>query len=175
MRLNCCSTLTLVAITGLAISLTSCAGYRLGASKPKMMENVESLSIPTMRNGTLLPRVEILSTNTLIKQFQQDGTFQIARDEQADAVLLTELSEVSRRSSRSVRDNVRATREFVLTVFVDYQVLDLRTGEPLGGGTVTGSTSFFVGSDVTQEERIAIPRAIEEASVRLVSRLSSGW
>jgi hypothetical protein len=38
-----------------------------------------------------------------------------------------------------------------------------------------GTTSFFVGSDVTTDERQALPLATEELAVQLVSQLSEGW
>ena len=41
--------------------------------------------------------------------------------------------------------------------------------------TVSGPTSFFVGSDVATEEEQAIPLAAEDLAVHLVSQLSEGW
>ena len=43
--------------------------------------------MPMFRNGTLVPRVESLVSSSVIKQFQQDGTFLIANESRADAVL----------------------------------------------------------------------------------------
>ena len=40
---------------------------------------------------------------------------------------------------------------------------------------VYGSTSFFVGDDITTDERQAIPLAAEEVAVHLVSQISEGW
>jgi hypothetical protein len=40
---------------------------------------------------------------------------------------------------------------------------------------VAGTTSFFVGTDVTTDERQALPLAAEELAVHLVSQLSEGW
>ncbi len=155
--------------------LSGCAGYKVGPVTPKYMAGINSLAVPTFRNDTLLPRVEVPVTNTVIKQIQQDGTFRIERPNTADAVLEGKIVAVDRVPTRSVRDNVRATREFRLRLTISYAVINPNTNETITSGNVTGETSFFVGNDVNQEERIAIPRAAEQAAIRLVSEISEGW
>ena len=122
-----------------------------------------------------MPRIEVLVTDTLIKQLQQDGTFQITSDDKADATLSGEISRINRTPARSVRGNVLATTEFNLALTVRYSLTG-RDGKQLaGGGEVTGSTSFFVSSDVTTDERQALPLATEDLATRLVAQLSEGW
>ena len=122
-----------------------------------------------------MPRVEVLVTDTLIKQFQQDGTFQITSDDKADATLSGEISRINRLPARSVRGNVLATTEFNLALSVKFS-LTTRDGKPLAGpNEVTGSTSFFVTSDPTTDERQALPLATEDLATRLVAQLSEGW
>jgi len=45
----------------------------------------------------------MLVTDTVIKQFQQDGTYRIASSESADATLKGEIIRISRSPARSVR------------------------------------------------------------------------
>ena len=159
----------------LAVSLGGCAGYRIGEIKPQYLTDVHSIAVPTFKNNTFIPRIEALVTNTVIKQFQQDGTFRITREAQADAILRCTITSVGRNPARSVRGNVLATTEFNLGLLVTYTLIG-RDGKPLTGPTgVSGTTSFFVGSDVTTEERQALPLAAEDMAVRLVSQLSEGW
>ena len=158
-----------------AVSLSGCAGYHLGEAKPQYLKDVHKIAIPTFRNGTFIPRVEVLVTNTVIKQFQQDGTYRITDESQADAVLRANIITVGRRPVRSVRGNVLATSEFNLALAVTYSLFT-RDGQKLVGPlTVSGTTSFFVGSDVATEEEQAIPLAAEDLAVHLVSQLSEGW
>ena len=111
----------------------------------------------------------------MIKQFQQDGTYRIAGKEDADAVLVAEIDRVDRGPLRSVRGNVLATVEFNLVMKVRYTLVD-RNGKTLSNPQlVYGTTSFFVGDDITSDERQAIPIAAEEMAVHLVSQLSEGW
>lgn len=157
------------------LGLAGCLGYRIGPVKPYYLSDVHTLAVPTFKNSTILPRIEVLVTSTVIKQFQQDGTFKIADEKTADATLEGEIIRVSRSPARSVRGNVLATTEFNLAMRVKYKVVG-RDGKPLGPqAEAVGTTSFFVGSDVTTDERQALPLATEELATHLVSQLSEGW
>ena len=108
--------------------------------------------MPTFRNGTLVPRIEVLVTGTVIKQFQQDGTYRIANEDNADATLKGEIIAVGRSPARSVRGNVLATTEFNLSIRVRYTLVG-RDGKVIAG----------------------LPLAAEQLAVQLVSQLSEGW
>ncbi|MEY2507265.1 MAG: hypothetical protein QOH01_1594 [Verrucomicrobiota bacterium] len=155
--------------------LAGCAGYHLGPATPGYLRDIHSIAVPTFSNNSLTPRIEVLVTSTVIKQFQQDGTFRIASGDNADATLKAEIVAVGRNPARSVRGNVLSTTEFNLTLTVKYTLLG-RDGKVLGSpGAVAGSTSFFVGSDINTDERQALPLAAEELARHLVSQLSEGW
>jgi hypothetical protein len=160
---------------GLAcLSLTGCLGYHIGPVKPYYLRDVHTIAVPTFKNKTLLPHIEVLVTDTVIKQLQQDGTYKIASDNDADAVLKGEISRVDRLPARSVRGNVLATREFNLRMEVRYTVA-ARDGAALANGRAGGTSSFFVSSDPTTDERQALPLATEDLASQLVTQLSEGW
>ncbi len=166
----------------LAIMLWSgCAGYTVGPIKPTPMRSVQRIHVPNIINDTLHPRVEVLLTNLLIKQIQQDGTYEITDENRADAILKVKLNEVERRPARSVRGNVLQTREYLLNLRCRYEVIKTSTGVVLDSRSVVGSTSFFVGgenlnsADSVQDERQAIPLAAEDLAVRITSLISEGW
>jgi hypothetical protein len=157
------------------LGLSGCLGYHVGPAKPYYLRDIHTIAIPTFTNKTLIPRVEVLVTDTVIKQFQQDGTFKIGNGDSADATLKGEIIRISRSPARSVRGNVLATSEFNLAMRVKYRLVG-PDGKPLGpSGEVVGTTSFFVGTDVTTDERQALPLATEELATRLVTQLSEGW
>lgn len=163
------------AVFAALVALTGCAGYHIGPVKPTYMRDVTSIAVPAFKNDTLEPRIEVLTAGTIIKQIQQDGTYRVASEDKADVVLQGTVEELRRRASRSVRGNVLATAEFTLTVQLRYKLMKRDTGAILREKSVTGSTSFFVGGDVQQDERQAIPLAVEDAAIRLVSEISEGW
>ena len=159
----------------LAVCLSGCAGYRLGDVKPNHLRDVRKIAVLNFRNNTFNPRVETLVTNTVIKQFQQDGTYQITTPEEADAILDGVVSGISRNPTRSVRGNVLATNEFNLGLTIGYTLRDKKGAPLVGPGSISGGTSFFVGTDVTTDERQALPLAAEDLATRLVSQISEGW
>ena len=158
------------------MTLGGCAGYHIGPVQPYYLRAVHSIAVPTFDNKTLLPRIAVLVTDSVIKQFQQDGTYRIAGDDQADAILKGEITRISRAPARSVRGNVLATTEFNLALRVRYSVVERGSGKVLASPKeVIGTTSFFVGPDITSDERQALPLAAEGLATRLVSQLSEGW
>lgn len=157
------------------LCLSGCLGYHIGPAKPRYLSDIHAIAVPTFKNQTLRPRIEVLVTDTVIKQFQQDGTFRITSSEDADAILEAQIIDVTRSPARSVRGNVLATTEFNFAMRVKYRLLG-RDGNPLGPqGIAIGTTSFFVGPDVVTDERQALPLATEQLATQLVSQLSEGW
>jgi Lipopolysaccharide-assembly len=154
---------------------SGCLGYQIGPVKPSVLRDVHVIAVPTFENKTLLPRIEVLVTDTVIKQFHQDGTFRIAEEDQADAVMKAQITDVTRIPARSVRGNVLATTEFTLTMHVKYSLMTRAGGVLTPEADVSGTTSFFVGTDVTTDERQALPLAAEELASHLVTQVSEGW
>jgi hypothetical protein len=169
------------------LALSGCLGYHIGPVKPYYLRDVHTIAVPTFKNRTLVPRIEVLVTDTVIKQLQQDGTFQIASGDNADATLSGEVYRIVRLPARSVSGNVLATSEFALTLSVKYSLIG-KNGEQLAPpNEAVGTTSFFVSTtnnvtstenitgDVTTDERQALPLATEDLATRLVSQISEGW
>jgi Lipopolysaccharide-assembly len=156
-------------------ALAGCLGYHVGPVKPYYLRDVHTIAIPTFKNRTLVPRIEVLVTDTVIKQLQQDGTFQITNEDKADATLSGEIARITRAPARSVRGNVLATTEFNLALVVRYSLTGRDGKQLVAPNDVVGTTSFFVSSDVTSDERQALPLATEDLANRLVTQVSEGW
>ena len=164
------------ALAAVLLLFTGCAGYHIGAALPKKMTGVKTIAVPTFHNQTLVPRLEALAASTMVKQLQQDGTFEVRSSEDADVIFAGTIDRIRRRGARSVRSDIVKQQEYYLTVTVSYTLTRRATGETIDAGTIIGDTSFFVsGNDVNQDERQAIPLAIERAAVNIVSRITTGW
>lgn len=160
----------------LTVALFSgCAGYQIGPAKPAYLTEIKSLAVPIFKNKTLEPRIEALVTNSVIQQIQQDGTYTIESESNADGILEGMIESIVRKRARSVRGNVDATREFNLNVNIEYKLTNRVTGELLKSERVSGTTSYFVGNDLQQQERQAVVLAAQDAAVRLTSKISEGW
>ena len=165
----------------LALLFSGCAGYHVGPIQPKFMADIHTLAVPSFKNDTLEPRIEVALATAVIKQFQQDGTYKIVDEKNADAIVQGTLELIRRRSARSVRGNVLATREYILELKCRITVTNRTTGEIIDQRGISGQTSFFVtgssspAADVNTDERQAIPLAAEDMAIQLVSQLSEGW
>jgi len=160
----------------LCLLLTGCLGYHLGANRPTFMEGVKTVYVPTFRNQTLVPRIEVLISDTVIRQIQEDGTYKVASSlDTADAVLEGEVMRLTRIPGRTVIGDVQATQEFDMSLAIHYRVIRKATGEVVDDRTTSGVTSFFVSGDVNQDERQAIPLAAQNAATHIVSEISEGW
>jgi hypothetical protein len=155
--------------------LAGCAGYTLGPVPPTYMKGVHRVAVPVFKNGTIRPDIEALATTVLIRQIQQDGTYEVTGVDQADAVVLGNIASVDRTKARTLQGNVLASSEFNLRIAINFRIEKPGTGELLAQKNIEGVTSFFVGNDTTSQERQAIPLAVEDAAAQFTSFLSEGW
>jgi Lipopolysaccharide-assembly len=173
-------------VTLFCFALGGCLGYHVGPVKPYYLRDVHTLAVPTFKNRTLVPRIEVLVTDTVIKQIQQDGTYQITNGDKADATLTGEISRITRAPARSQRGNVLLTTEFSLVLVVKYWLTGRDDKQLVPPSDAIGTTTFFVDStatsvqqntsgDVTSDERQALPLATEDLAGRLVTQISEGW
>jgi hypothetical protein len=160
----------------LCLMLPGCAGYHLGPVQPHFMAGIHTIAVPTVRNETLIPNIEVLVSDTIIRQIQEDGTYKVASSlDDADAVLEAEITQVVRRPSRSVINDVQATEEFDMTLVIHYKIIRRATGEVIDDKNTNGATTFFVSGDVNQDEIQAIPLAAQNAALHMVTEFGEGW
>ena len=138
------------------------------------MKGIQRVAVPIFKNVSITPDVEAVTTTAVIKQIQEDGTYQVTGVDQADAVVNGTITEVDRTKARSLQGNVLASAEFNLVVTIDFRIAR-PTGQILADRKIQGTTSFFVGNDIASQEREAIPLAVQDAAVQFVSFLSEGW
>ncbi|MCX6865032.1 MAG: LPS assembly lipoprotein LptE, partial [Verrucomicrobia bacterium] len=156
--------------------LVACAGYQRGGVKPVAMARVKCIAVPMFANATLHPRAEALATSAVANAFVQDGTYRIARVDQADAVLEGKLSSIRYNTIRSSRRDTLHPEELANTVTLTWTLRDARDRtKVLASGTSSGSSELFVSSNLQTARNNALPEALERAGQALVSRLSNGY
>lgn len=164
-----------IAFVLFASLLVSGCGYKLGEIRPTPMRTVRTLAVCNFRNRTYEQRIDVLCADTLVKRLQQDGTYRIVPIEKADAVVNCEITRVEKNGIRSVQNDVLATSEFALRIFVDYEVQDRITGAILIKDHATGSTTFFSGNDLNTIERQALSNAASDMANNIAVALTEGW
>lgn len=156
--------------------LVSCAGYRLGAAKPAALAEVRTIAVPMMVNDTQHPRAEVIATSAVTGAFSQDGTYRIGSVSGADAVLEGRVTAIRYAVIRSRRLDTMRPEELTNTVSIAWELKDARNPtRVLASGTSTGSSMFFVDSDLQTGRNNALPDAMERAGVAIVSRLANGF
>jgi hypothetical protein len=152
-----------------------CTAYTLGPTPPTYMKGVRRVAVPIFKNTTITPDIEAMTTSTVIKQIQEDGTYEVTGVDQADAIVVGTIQSVDRTKARSLQGNVLASAEFNLRMTINFRIERPNTSQLMGQKVVDGTTSFFVGNDVASQEREAIPLVVQDAATQFVSFLTEGW
>lgn len=156
--------------------LVSCVGYQLGGVKPASMAKVQTIAVPMFSNSTLHPRAEALATSAVANAIVQDGTYRIARSDQADAVLEGDLREIRYSVIRGNRLDTLRPEELANTVTIDWKLLDARDRtRVLASGTSRGVSQLYVSENLQTARNNALPEALERAGEAMVSRIANGY
>jgi hypothetical protein len=159
-----------------AACLTSCVGYQLGGVKPKSLAKVKTIAVPMFANDTQHPRAEALATSAVTSAFTQDGTYRIASREKADAVLEGRVHRIDYVQLRTNRLDTLRPEELQNNVTLAWVLKDARDPtKVLASGSSSGSSSFFVDSNLQTSRNNALPDALEHAGDSLVSKLANGY
>jgi hypothetical protein len=102
----------------------SCTGYQLQTGRPQALTHVKKISVPLFENKTLVPRGEILATNSVVDAITNDGTYHIATLHEADAVLEGTMESITYSQVRSTRLDTLRSEEMENTVTLHWQLLD---------------------------------------------------
>lgn len=154
--------------------LSSCAGYHLGGQKPAHLRSIETLAVPAFQNLTLEPRVAVNTTNAVIKQIQNHGSYRLVSRDKADAVLIGTIRNVSRGQYRSDRSNILRTSQMLITLEVTYELQD-RHGRVLHTHTAIGESFIFRDPNMQLSETQALEDAAQRLAINLANELCEGW
>lgn len=159
-----------------ALLFSSCAGYRLGTSKPSSLEWVQTIAVPMFENGTLHPRAEAIATSAVANAIVLDGTYRIVDLDNADAVLEGTLKSIDYSTIRGTRLDTLLPEELANTATIGWVLRDARDPtKVLATGISSGTSQLFVSSNLQTARNNALPEALERAGEALVSRLANGY
>lgn len=158
------------------LALNSCAGYRLGGTKPIALAHVNKIHVPLALNSTQIPRAASFVTNGVVDALVDDGTYLLGTFEDSDARLEVQLYEVTFAAVRTADVNRLRPEELSMTVHLRWRVVDANdVGKVLDSGTSTGRTGLFVEPNLQAAQQSQITDAIQRASISLIARLSDGF
>lgn len=156
-----------------SVALTSCAGYQLGGAKPAKYARIQTIAIPQVENLTFEPRLSALATNSIVDQFNHDGTYRITTINKADAVLEASVEEIDYSKYSANRFDTAASDELRSEVIIRWQLT--QNGQVIGSGRSKGHTNFFVNDNLETARQNALPLATSRAAKQIVYSLAEGF
>lgn len=161
---------TLVALIGAILS--GCA-YRLGPTSG-VPAGSRSIAVAPFENETLEPRVSEAITTALRSQLQQEGTYRLARQRDADVVVHGVVRGISRQEESFQSRDVRVLRDYRFNIVVQVTAVERGTGRTLLDRSVEGHTMLRVLEDLGSAERQAMPLLAGNLARNITSLLVDG-
>lgn len=157
----------------LSFFLHGCVGYQLGSSLPP---DIKTVNIPTFKNSTLEPLIEVEATNKAIAEFQRDGTLRIANPSEADAILKVTLYKITLTPLRYSRTDKAVPNEYRMILTAAYTFTRKSTNKIIGQSKeITGETTLPYAGNYQAAVKMAIPRAAEDLGRNLVEKIVEIW
>ena len=166
---------SIVLITVLVFTLTSCVGYRLGNNKPNKFKDIKSLSVPIIGSDVIQPKLQTILTNSIIRSIQEQGSYQIRSEKNSDASLIAKIKKIDRKQLRANRENVLETTEMEFSIDLEYKIINNNTGEIIEKGIATGKSTSYLNANFQLTESRSLRSAAEKVAITLTSKLSEGY
>jgi len=174
--MNAKKILCLTACTGLALLFSSCAGYHMGGIPSAQLKGVKTIYVPMVKNESYKPSLQVMATNALIHQLENDGTFHSSRIGSADATLEVTIINFERNSMRRAPDNSLVSEEYQGLLTAKATLINNLTGKKVfADQTFTGKTQYYVAQDAQEGERQALPLAAEDLAREIITQVTNGW
>ncbi|MES2310484.1 MAG: LptE family protein [Verrucomicrobiota bacterium] len=153
-----------------------CSGYRLGNIGGKEIQGVRTVCVPVVKNEAYEPGLQVMTTNAIIRRFEDDGTLQTVKSLDADGDLSVTIKKVQKVGTRSDRNNVIRTAEYELEIIAEVTFTNRRLGRKIfENKEVRGKTAFYVQNDLQEGERQSLPLAAEDLANNIVKLVVEGW
>jgi hypothetical protein len=159
-------------------ALMFCAGcgYRAGNISGREIQGVRSVYVPTVKNETIEPGLQTMTTSAIIRRFDNDGTLETLASAVADSELEVTIKKIRRIPQRQVRENVVLTSQYEVLLEAEMTFVNRRQGRTVYKNIpVTGETTYFVTGDMQENERQALPLAAEDLAKNIVKQITEGW
>jgi hypothetical protein len=160
----------------IVLSLSGCAGYRVGNISGRDLQGVRSVYVPVAKNASLQPDIQMTVTNCVIRRFNNDGTLTVDQTANADSELDLTITNVVQTAQASSTVDVNVTAQYAVTIQATATFVNRRLGRKIFENVqVSGTTTFFTQSDILEGERQALPLAADDLANNAVKLVTEGW
>jgi hypothetical protein len=157
----------------LAGLLAGCAGYQLGPTNGTAAGS-RSVEVRLFANHTLEPRLSEPIAQALRKRLQQDGTFHLDTQGNADVIVTGDITSFARDPLSFQRTDIITTRDYDMKVTVHVKATERGSGKVLVERDVTGRSTIQGGADLGSAEREAAPLVAESIARQVTDLLADG-
>lgn len=155
------------------LGLSGCAGYELGPTGGQVAGE-KSVQIVPFLNKTTEPRFADAVTSALRKEIQRDGTFKLATRDDGDIVVSGVLTSYLRREISFVPNDIATARDYDVQLTAQVTARERISGKVIFDKPMTSFTLIRVGSDISANERQALPLLAADLGKRVTSLLAEG-
>lgn len=160
------------ALAMVAATLCGCA-YRLGTTSG-LEPGSRSIAVLPFENATYEPRVTESISTALRQQLQQEGTYKLARRDDADVILTGVVRSITRSEQSFQVQDTRNVRDYRLEIVALVTATERGTGKKLLERELGGHTTMRVLSDLPSAERQAMPLLAANLARNITSVLVDG-
>jgi hypothetical protein len=148
------------------------AGYAPSSPYPA---RYRSVALPIFRNQSYLRNFEFDLAQALVKEVELSTPYKVSSEVSADTVLRGTITAIDL-VERSKDPRTGLSNEVMVRVRVDFEWVDLRSGERIVAREGVESTALFVPSYPAREPlELARFAAVEQLARELVSAMQSKW
>ena len=159
--------LSLFAAAIAAALFSGCAGYRWGTDVPK---EFRSVSVPVFENLTAVSEMGPIVTQYTLREFQREGSFRIARPEDAAIEVQGVLNGMKRQGVTYDRGQGMRASEYRYEVSADVSFIDKRNGKILlERKGIKGETTFLTQDDLLTGQNNAAFRIASDIARQIVN------
>ena len=153
--------------------LNGCLGYNLGTTLP---HDIQTVHVPTFKNQTTEPLLEVPTTDATVAQFQFDGSLKVTEQELADAVLTVTLKSYELEALSYNRKKTTKTQEYRARIHASIILTRASNDEVImDNPNVEGEATFFVAGDMTSSKKRAQQSLSEDLAKHIVDAIVQTW
>jgi hypothetical protein len=134
----------------------------------------QSIAVGPFVNQTEEPRLTAALTHSIRKTLQQDGTYRLDTQGEADVVVSGAIVEYERSGVTYRPEDVITPRDYRVVMKARVRAVERSTGKVLLDREVVGRTTVRVGPDLVSAERQAIPLLADDLAWHTTSLLVDG-
>ena len=152
---------------------SGCVGYVAGPTNG-LPAGSRSVRVEFFGNETLEPRLVVAVNRALKRNLQQDGTYTLETQGEADIVVSGQLTEFLRNGISYTPGDSLVVQDYTMQLTARIKVSDRTSGQVVYEGDVTGKSTVRVGNDLTSSQRQSIPLIADHLARQATSFIVDG-